>query len=214
MYPRKRNISELIAKKSHFLFGPRAIGKTTLLAQQLPNAAQFNLLERDVFRNLLKEPRILESASPQVVTVIDEIQKIPTLLDEVHRLIVKDGRRFVLTGSSARKLRHGSANLLAGRAWWASLFPLISSEISDFDLNRYLHRGGLPDIYRSDYFENELKNYISLCLREEIKSEALTRNIEAFSLFLDSIGVSNGCEINFQSSASDCGVSANTEKII
>ncbi len=214
MYDRKLNIAEKLKLKSHFLFGPRATGKATLLKRQLPELEKvtFDLLERDVFRSLLKDPKLLESVPATKITVIDEIQKIPFLLDEVHRLIEKDGRRFVLTGSSARKLRHGSANLLAGRAWWASLFPLLSVEIPDFELERYLQRGGLPGVYLSGSFEKELKSYLSLYLREEIKAEALTRNTESFALFLDAMGLSNGCEINLQHFASDCRVSPNTVK--
>ena len=117
-----------------------------------------------------------------------------------------------MTGSSARKLKRGGANLLAGRAWWAELFPLASREIPDFDLLTYLNRGGLPYIYPSDDYFEELRAYTALYLKEEILNEALTRKIVQFSEFLDLIALSNGEEISYQSLAGDCGVSANSIK--
>ncbi|MCF8084138.1 MAG: DUF4143 domain-containing protein, partial [Deltaproteobacteria bacterium] len=144
--------------------------------------------------------------------VIDEVQKLPEILDEVHRLIEGKRQRFLLTGSSARKLKRGGANLLAGRAWWAELFPLTSREIPDFDLLTYLNRGGLPAIYPSDDYFEELRAYAALYLKEEIQNEALTRKIAQFSEFLELIALSNGEEISYQSIAGDCGVSANSVK--
>lgn len=146
------------------------------------------------------------------VVVIDEVQKLPEILDEVHRLIEGKRQRFLLTGSSARKLKRGGANLLAGRAWWAELFPLTSREIPDFDLLTYLNRGGLPAIYPSDDSYEELRAYAALYLKEEIQNEALTRKIAQFSEFLELIALSNGEEISYQSIAGDCGVSANSVK--
>ena len=134
-FPRKLNLPELIKKKSFFLFGPRSTGKTTLIEQQLRGAAKLvNLLESDALVRFSARPSELEEvvlAEPRgVPVVIDEIQKLPLLLDEVHRLIEKHKQHFLLTGSSARKLRRGQANLLAGRAWVAHLFPLTFSEMS------------------------------------------------------------------------------------
>ena len=213
MYKRILSLPNLLEMKSHFLFGARATGKSTLIKAQLKNEATvFDLLERDTYKRLLQEPSLLEKADPSKIIVIDEIQKIPSLLDEVHRLIQKNNTTFLLTGSSARKLKRGSSNLLAGRAWQANLFPLVSREITDFDLERYLTRGGLPQAYDSKYWQKELKAYISLYLREEVAAEALTRNLESFSEFLDLAALSNGQEINYQSFASDCGVSLNTIK--
>ncbi len=212
MFHRRLSLSELLKKKSFFLFGPRSTGKTTLIENSNIKKTVFDLLHRDTYKRLLDDPAILASADPATVTVIDEIQKIPFLLDEVHRLIQKDGRRFLLTGSSARKLKRGAANLLAGRAWQAELFPLTYSEIPDFDLLQYLNRGGLPHIYDSEDPREELAEYVSLYLREEVAAEALTRNLESFSQFLDLAAQSNGGEVSYQGFAADCGVSLNTAK--
>lgn len=211
---RTLRLSDLLKKKSFFLFGPRSIGKTTLIQHQLPGVRFYDLLDRTVFTRLLKNQNLLEEENRETksVIVIDEIQKLPTLLDEVHRLIKNHGWTFLLTGSSARKLKRGAANLLAGRAWRADLLPLTSLEIPDFNLLRYLNRGGLPHVYFSDDFEEELESYMTLYLKEEIQSESLTRNLPAFSAFLDAIALSNGEEINFDSFASDCGVSPGTAK--
>jgi uncharacterized protein len=213
VYLRILNLPNILGNKSHFLFGPRSTGKSTLIQSQLAESSVvFDLLERDTYRRLLQKPSILGQADQSKIIVIDEVQKIPSLLDEVHRLIQKNNTTFLLTGSSARKLKHGSANLLAGRAWQSSLFSLVSNEINDFDLEQYLTRGGLPHIYNSKHWEKELSAYVSLYLREEIAGEALTRNMESFTEFLDMVARSNGQEINYQSFSSDCGVSLNTIK--
>ncbi len=211
---RSLHLADLLKKKSFFLFGPRSTGKTTLIQHQLPTARLYDLLDSSAFKRLLKNPGLLEedNRGTKAVIVIDEIQKLPALLDEVQRLIKAYGWTFLLTGSSARKLKRGAANLLAGRAWRADLFPLTSSEIPDFNLLQYLNRGGLPHVYFSDDSGEELDNYVSLYLKEEIQSESLTRNLPAFSDFLDAIALSNGEEINFESFASDCGVSPGTAK--
>lgn len=197
-----------------FLFGPRATGKSTLIKQQLPEARVYDLLDAEVFRRLLQRPKLIEEETidPQQIVVIDEIQKLPMLLDEVHRLIEKRQLRFLLTGSSARKLRRGGANLLAGRAWEARLFPLTSCEIPDFDLPRYLNTSGLPAIYNNPDSGEELAAYVGTYLAEEIQAEAVTKNLAAFSEFLSLSALSNGHEINFESMASDCGVSPSTLK--
>lgn len=212
MYNRILNLPELLKKKSIFLFGPRATGKSSLIRQQLPGAKIYDLLDSRAFERLLRRPQIIEeenSLSTQAL-VIDEIQKLPGLLDEVHRLIFERNQLFLLTGSSARKLKRGGANLLAGRAWTANLFPLVSAEIPDFCLNTYLTRGGLPSIYpTSDYWE-ELRAYVGNYLQEEILAEAAVRNIETFGRFLEVAATKVGEEINYQSVASDCGVSPKT----
>jgi predicted AAA+ superfamily ATPase len=132
------------------------------------------------------------------------------LLNEVHRLIENCQIKFLLTGSSARKLRHGGANLLAGRAWVSNLFPLISKEIPDFDLMTYLHTGGLPQVYGKKNWEYELQAYIDMYLIEEIKSEALVRNLDYFTSFMDVMGLNNGQELAYENIASDCGVNVRT----
>ena len=214
MYKRYLNLGKLLEMKSFFLFGPRATGKTTLIDNSLQNAYVFDLLEADTYARLLKRSALIDETvtDPTRVVVIDEIQKIPSLLDEVHRLIQKRRLKFLLTGSSARKLKRGAANLLAGRAWRAELFPLSYCELPEFDLQRYLNRGGLPDAYLSEHYREELATYASLYLREEIQAEAITRNVQAFAEFLDLIALSNGQEINFESLASDCQVSTSTLK--
>lgn len=214
LFERKLNLSSLLEKKSFFLFGPRGTGKSTLIRTQLHGAQVYDLLDAEVFRALLARPKLLEEriTDPSRIIVIDEIQKLPSLLDEVHRLIEKRRVRFLLTGSSARNLRRGGANLLAGRAWEARLFSLTSSEIENFDLLEYLNSGGLPAIYGSPERREELAAYVGTYLAEEIRAEAATKNLAAFSEFLSLAALSNGQEINFQSMASDCGVSPSTLK--
>jgi predicted AAA+ superfamily ATPase len=141
---------------------------------------------------------------------IDEIQKLPRLLDEVHRLIEEKKIRFLLTGSSAKKLRAGGANLLAGRARSLQLFPLTTQEIDDFDLQAYCNNGGLPLIYASSEPWADLRSYVQLYLREEIIAEAIVRKIDHYARFLDVIGLKSGEEINYQSLASDSGVPPRT----
>lgn len=214
MYKRSLDLDKLLKLKSFFLFGPRSTGKTTLIHQTLPQAKVYDLLDNEVYTRLLRYPKTLAEENPnsEQVIVIDEVQKLPLILDEVQRLITKQNARFLLTGSSARKLKRGSANLLAGRAWEAQLFPLTSQEIPDFDLTRYLNFGGLPQVYDSFLPKEELKSYVNMYLREEIQAEAVTRNVQAFAEFLDAIALSNGQEINYESLASDCQVSPGTLK--
>jgi len=142
--------------------------------------------------------------------VIDEVQRIPGLLNEVHRLIEKKGIRFLLTGSSARKLRHNQANLLAGRARQAELFPLTTSEIPDFNLKRYLHFGGLPMVYQSDEPIDDLHAYVNVYLKEEIQAEALVRQLPSFIRFLNFSALTSGEMINFSNISSDAAVPAST----
>jgi len=212
MYKRILNLSDLLKKKSFFLFGPRGTGKTTLIHQTITNAQVIDLLETRTYRDYLRNPSIINEQKKHAVIVIDEIQKLPELLDEVHRLIEKEKITFLLTGSSARKLKRGGANLLAGRAWWSELFSLTSREIPNFNLLTYLNRGGLPFVYPSEDYAEELNAYTSLYLKEEIQNESMTRKIVQFSEFLELIALTNGEELNFQSIAGDCGVSPNSVK--
>jgi predicted AAA+ superfamily ATPase len=214
MYSRILNLSELLKKKSFFLFGPRATGKTTLIEESLPNAQVIDLLHSKTYSTLVRNPSALAEiiTDPKKIVVIDEVQKIPELLDEVQRLIRKHRITFLLTGSSARKLKHGAANLLGGRAREARLFPLVSAEIGRVDLERILNHGGIPDIYDSDEPDEDLAAYVDTYLREEIKAEAVTRQISAFVEFLDACALSNGQEINYESFASDLQISASTLK--
>ena len=212
MYKRILDLTKLLKKKSFFLFGPRGTGKTTLVKHTLTKATVIDLLEIKTYREYLKNPSLISEQMLEPIVVIDEVQKLPEILDEVHRLIEADKLTFLLTGSSARKLKRGGANLLAGRAWWAELFPLTSNEIPDFDLMTYLNRGGLPAVYPSDDYAEEIWAYTALYLKEEIQNEALTRKVAQFSEFLDLMALSNGQEISYQSIADDCGVSPNSIK--
>ena len=183
-------LPDLLQKKSFFLFGPRATGKSTLINDQLSGKATIvDLLDSRLFLKLSGAPYELESmisAGLGNLVVIDEIQRIPELLNEVHRLIENKKIRFLLTGSSARKLRKGRANLLAGRVWEARMFPLTWREIPNFDLERYLRFGGLPAVYLSKFPEEELDAYVNTYLKEEIMAEGLIRKLPPFPRFLRS----------------------------
>lgn len=211
-YKRKLDLVSLLKKNSFFLFGPRGTGKSYWIKQTLPNAKLFNLLDADTFEALLRRPKSMSEQiqDPTQIVVIDEIQKLPHLLDEVHRLIEDQGIKFLLTGSSARKLKRGGANLLAGRAWEAQFFPLTYPELDDFDLIKYINYGGLPRVWNSAEPLEELKAYVRVYLYEEIKAEALVRSYERFVRFLETMAVSNGQEINYQMLASDSGVPPRT----
>ena len=214
-YTRKLNLKTILNKKSFFLFGPRSTGKTTLIKHTLEKFKLYDLLDSETYKRLLKQPKLLEEENRAVnnkVIVIDEIQKQPHLLNEVHRLIETKNYRFLMTGSSARKLKKGQSNLLAGRAWQAELFSLSWIEIPQFNLLKYLNRGGLPMVYNSKHYKEELDSYVSLYLREEIQNEALSRNVQAFAEFLDLIALSNGQEINYESFSRDLQVSTSTLK--
>lgn len=200
-------------RKSHFLLGPRGTGKTKLIEMTLPRALKINLLLDDVYSRLLRRPSLLDEMIPidTKLVVIDEIQKIPVLLDEVHDLTERRGITFLLTGSSARKLKRGGANLLGGRAWESSLFPLTWAELKeDFDLTTYLNRGGLPSVYFSNYPKDELKNYVKLYLKEEIQEASTVKRLDHFVRFLDAAALANGEELNFEAIASDAGVPSRT----
>jgi len=210
-YKRLLNLNELLKQKSYFLLGPRATGKSWLISHQLKNIPVFDLLDSDVYSRLLRRPKQLsEEIGDSKIVVIDEVQKLPLLLDEVHRLIEKQNKIFLLTGSSARKLKRGGGNLLAGRARSASLFPLTSLEIADFNLGKYINTGGLPLIYNSNDPWQDLKEYTNLYLKEEIQAEAIVRKIDNFARFLDVIGLSSGKELNIASVANDSGVPPRT----
>ena len=161
------DLKQLIEKKSHFLFGPRGIGKSSLIKQQLGDKTLIiDLLHAVNYTRLLENPSVLEQmialSSEQKIIVIDEIQRVPELLNEVHRLIEKNGYHFLLTGSSARKLKKVGVNLLAGRARHAELLPLTFHEIIDFNLAHYLQYGGLPMIHLSQEPAEDLDAYVLL----------------------------------------------------
>ena len=214
MHHRFLNIKKLLEKKSFFLLGPRATGKSTLIQSTLSKAQIIDLLQTRMFSQLLRDPgRLEELILPESkIVVIDEVQRLPVLLNEVHRLIQQKRITFLLTGSSARKLKHGGANLLAGRAHEARFFPLVSAEIENFDLIRLLNHGGLPEIYDRDDPDEDLASYVDTYLREEIRAEAVTRNVAAFAEFLDAVAISNGQEMNYESFASDLQISPSSLK--
>lgn len=211
-FKRLFDFKRTLAKNSFFLFGPRGTGKSYWIKKTLGDVRLFDLLDSDVHDRLMRRPRQLAEEIPSGVkqVVIDEIQKIPRLLDEVHRLIEERGIRFLLTGSSARKLKRGGANMLGGRAWESAFYPLTAAEIPGFDLLRYVNRGGLPKVYLSGFPDEDLKAYARLYVQEEVKAEALTRNIGNFVRFLDVLALSNGREINYQNIANDAGVPPRT----
>jgi len=217
-YNRILNLASLLQKKSFFLLGPRATGKSTLVKDELTDkAVTFNLLRSELYIRLSAAPWELEPLIDAALNkrqykfiVIDEIQKVPHLLDEVHRLIEERKLRFLLTGSSARKLKHGHANLLAGRAWTANLYPLCFSEIPHFNLDKYLQVGGLPSVYASESPQEELTAYVQTYLYEEIQAESLVRKLPQFSRFLTVAALANGQMLNFAQIASDSGVPAST----
>jgi predicted AAA+ superfamily ATPase len=213
MVQRLLNLAPLLEKKSFFLYGPRATGKSSLIRQQLSESCQIiNLLDSEIYLRLLQNPGLLEGliGGKRRHIVIDEIQKIPALLDQVHRLIEEKGLRFLLTGSSARKLKRGQANLLAGRAWRTDLYPLVSAEIGKIDLLKFLLYGGMPSIYLSKEPIEEVQAYVRNYLYEEIQAEGLTRNIPQFSRFLEVAALSCGQIINYTKIANDVGFSPTT----
>lgn len=196
--------------------GPRQTGKSTLIKQQLPEAPTYNLLDSATFRRVAANPELirrelLAKIPVPAVVVIDEIQLLPQLLNEVHLLIEDAKIRFLLTGSSARSLKRKGTNLLGGRARMHQLHPLVSQELgSSFDLDRALNAGLLPAIYQSDDATGDLADYTGLYLREEIAAEGLTRNIPAFSRFLEVAAFCNGSIINATNIASDAEVKRTT----
>jgi predicted AAA+ superfamily ATPase len=202
-----------LAKKSHFLFGPRQTGKTFLIRRVLPEARVYDLLDSSVYLALSQRPvRLAEELSPRdKLVVIDEVQRLPVLLNEVHRLIEERGMRFLLTGSSARTLRRGGINLLGGRARTRYLHPLIYRELGPhFNLARTIERGLLPSMYFSDDPKADLEAYTGTYLQQEIVAEGATRNAPAFSRFLRVAALCNATVVNFTSVANDAQVPRTT----
>lgn len=215
MLPRYLDITQEL-ETSIFLFGARQTGKSTLLKQQLRDAIYIDLLDTELRMRFQHRPSLLYSMLkdnlPERVVVIDEIPEVPELLNEVHRLISEKELRFVLCGSSARKLKRKGYNTLGGRAFPCYFFPLVSAEIPDFDLNRALMQGMIPPHYLSKNPRRLLSAYVDVYLREEIKEEALVRNLNSFQRFLEVAALTDGEIVNYTNIASDCGVSAQTVK--
>ena len=207
------DLPSLLRKKSHFLFGPRQTGKTWLIRHSMSSLPVYNLLDTSTYLSLSQNPgRIAQELAPhERLVVIDEIQRLPELLNEVHLLIEDRGIHFLMTGSSARKLRRGSVNLLGGRARVKSLHPLTYRELgAGFDLSRALERGLLPSIYFSDDPVADLQSYAGTYLQEEVVAEGAARNAPAFSRFLKVAALCNGTIVNFTNLASDCQVPRTT----
>lgn len=225
MYNRILKIN-LPDRQSAFFWGARKTGKSTYLKQQFPDSIYYDLLNSDLYFDLSKRPAILREEILALIdkdqanllnypVIIDEIQKIPQLLNEVHWLIENTVVKFILCGSSARKLRQGGVNLLGGRAWGYNFYPLVYPEISDFDLLKIFNFGAIPSHYNAANAANaakSLKAYVQDYLKLEIQIEGLVRNLSAFAKFLDSISFSNGEMINYTNIARDCAIDAKTVK--
>ena len=203
--------------QSAFLWGPRKTGKSTLLRRRFPGAVHFDLLDTRLLVEFTRAPwtladrvRAADRAALANPVIIDEVQKVPALLDEVHRLIEGEGLGFVLCSSSARKLKRGRANLLGGRAWRFGLHPLTWPEVPGFDLLRALNRGLVPQHYDSSRYRRALAGYVDDYLKEEVFDEGLSRNTAAFSRFFDALSFSHGELLNYSNIARDCGVDSKT----
>lgn len=214
---RRRLELRLPKGQSAFLWGPRKTGKTSYLTQRFPHSLVFDFLNTDLLMDITKRPaRLREQLLAQEPhrlrhpIILDEVQKVPQVLDEVHWMIENKGWSFILCGSSARKLKRGQANLLGGRAWRYELFPLVSAELGSVELLRALTHGLLPVHYLHADHQKSLKAYVQDYLKEEVFAEGLTRNVPAFSRFFDAMGYSHGTLINYANIARDCGVDAKT----
>ncbi len=199
---------------SVFLFGARQTGKSTFLRQKFPNHLYIDLLDTTLKERLERRPSLLyEMLSGKergTLVIIDEIPEVPKLLNEVHRLMSERGLVFVLCGSSARKLKRRGYNTLGGRAYPVYLFPFVSAELPDFDLQQAINYGMLPPHYLAKNPRRRLSAYIDVYLKEEIKEEALVRNLSSFQRFLEVAALTDGEIVKLNNIAQDCGVSANT----
>lgn len=211
--PRILDLPKLLAAKSYFLFGPRQTGKTYMIRRQFPKAKYYNLHETDTFLKFNYAPHRLrqELTSKDKLVIIDEIQKLPLLLDEIQTIIDDRRVRFLLTGSSARSLKRKGLNLLGGRVRTKRLHPLCFRELGqEFDLVKALDRGLLPPLYFSDSPHEDLQAYVGSYLKEEIAAEAVVRNLPAFSRFLTVAALCNGQMLNYSKIASDAQVPKST----
>lgn len=200
---------------SFFLFGARGVGKSTWARQAFPEAHRFDLLDEALFQDLLADPGLfvaeLRGLAPESWVIVDEVQRIPGLLNEVHRAIEDRRLRFALLGSSARKLKTAGTNLLAGRALWKILYPFVPEELgAGFDLDETLRFGSLPLVWASPDPAATLEAYVQLYLREEIRAEALVRNLPGFVRFLPVAALFHGQVVNVASIARDAGAARST----
>ncbi len=205
--------------QSAFLWGPRKTGKSTYLRNKFPESLFFDFLDTDLFIELSKRPALLReqlqarnTSTQGRPVILDEVQKVPQILDEVHWMIENMGIQFILCGSSARKLKRGKANLLGGRAWRYEMFPLVSAELEHMNLLDVLNRGLIPDHYLQENYAKSLGAYVRDFLKEEVFAEGLTRNLPAFSRFFDAVGYTHGGLVNYSNIARECGVDSKTVK--
>ena len=206
-------------EESVFFFGARQTGKTTLLLKLFPNNKYYDLLETDTYERLRRNPSLLrqELATAQSgdIVIIDEIQLIPELLNEVHWLITRQNIHFILSGSSARKLKRRGVNTLGGRAVRNVLYPLVSAEVDNFDVVKAANSGMLHTHYLSSsdrQLEKRMQAYISVYLKEEIAAEALVRKLASFNRFMEVAALTDGEIVNYNNIAQDCGIDAKTVK--
>ena len=199
---------------SIFLFGARQTGKSTILRQQFPKAIYIDLLDTEIKTRFSHRPvllyEMLKDKPENTLVIIDEIPEVPELLNEVHRLISEYNLLFILCGSSARKLKRKGKNTLGGRALPVYLYPFVSAEIADFNIDRAVNYGMLPPHYLAKNPSRMLSAYIQVYLKEEIKEEALVRNLNSFQRFLEVAALTDGEMINYNNIAQDCGVSSTT----
>ncbi len=214
MISRQLDLLELLDRSSHFLLGPRGSGKSFLIRASCLDVADYiDLLDSRTYLRLKADPSLLHSMLSKPLTVIDEIQRIPELLNEAHRAIESRQQRFLLTGSSARSLRRQGVNLLAGRAFRAELFPLTWFELTrhgEFDLHRYLRFGGLPTAWLGDDADDYLYAYVETYLKEEIQFEGLVRSLPNYTRFLQSAAFNNSRVLNYTKVANDAQLAPNT----
>ena len=202
-------------KSSFFLLGPRGTGKSTWLSQNFKRAKVINLLDEALYQNYLQDISLfyntLKLLQPRSWVVVDEVQRMPNLLNEVHRLIEEKHLKFALTGSTARKLRKSGVNLLAGRAHQYFMYPFTPKELNqDFNLNKALRFGTMPLIQNQKDKQKALSSYVQMYLKEEIKAEALVRNLPGFARFLPVMALYHGQVLNVSATARDAGVSRST----
>lgn len=215
MYNRALNLTQLIKRKSLILIGPRQTGKSTLV-RELSNKVYINLADSEAFRRLSARPELIreELSDKTKVLIIDEAQRLPDIFNEAQNLIdLNRELRVILTGSSARKLKRNNFNLLPGRVWIQNLFPLISHELGGGRIDDRCARGGLPGIIDSKDYKRELREYVSSYLEEEVRQEALTRNIGNFARFLDVCALSNGEQINYSNISKDAEIKESTTRL-
>lgn len=218
MFSRILDVKSPLRELSLLLLGPRQTGKSTLLRKNFPGARFVDLLDPELFRDLNKSPSLLKELvqEEKSVVVVDEVQKLPELLDVVHSLMEsRKSLRFVLTGSSARKLKATGQNLLGGRAYPLFLHPMTSKEIlmsktPKVGFEDLLHLGGLPSVLTSEAPLRTLKAYVGVYLQEEIKAEAYARSLPDFSRFLEVAALTNGEQLDFQGVARDVQISPRT----